>query len=781
MANLCSYFVKDFKKLIPQNKYIIKGQTYRFTILTPRLIRLEYNKNGIFEDRATSLVVNRSFGNTNFNISGDEQTLIITTEYFILTYVKERPLSSNSIKIKITGTDREWYPGYKDVRNIGGISYSLDELDNNLKLDKGLYSLDGFVAIDDSTNFVIEKEMFLPRKETTDIYVFAYRQDLGLCLQDYFNLTGYPPMIPRYALGSWWYKNDTYNMYNIDDIIKKFNDNKIPISVFLLGDKWHNNIQNYNYNPQLFDLSALNNYYRSKKQKFGLTINPTLPINNNDPLYNELVKYIQPTKDNTISLIPLNNNTISLYLNLIVNNILSSGIKIFNIDYNNPNDKLGLFLLNHYHYTIANLNERGVILSRNPGIAPHRYPIIYSGKTRVSWDTLKLLPMYNNSAANLGICWHSHAIGGYYGGMEDDELFIRYIQFGVFNPIFILAGEEGKYYKREPWKWNQIKLNVIREYMQLRNKLIPYIYNEGYIYHKFGVPIVQPLYYKYPKIYDEPNYVNQFFFGSKIMISPIIKRKNSEMNRVVQRIFIPKGIWYDYSSGKKFTGNKYYINFYKEEDYPIFVKEGSIIPMNNDMNTDCPKNMEIQIFPAENGLYGSYELYEDDGISKEVGNNYLITKMNLDKVENGYTFTIKRKEGNLGLPNRNYLLRFRNMKSPDKVLVKRNTEVSEHDFEIEKNDLLIKIEDINIYEPLEISIIGKNMEIETISVINEEIEGILDDLEINTILKEQIDAIIFSDLPINKKRIGLRKLKRQGLEPKFITMFIGLLEFIEIK
>ena len=155
--------------------------------------------------------------------------------------------------------------------------------------------------------------------------------------------------------------------------------------------------------------------------------------------------------------------------------------------------------------------------------------------------------------------------------------------------------------------------------------------------------------------------------------------------------------------------------------------------------------------------------------------------MNLDKVENGYTFTIKRKEGNLGLPNRNYLLRFRNMKSPDKVLVKRNTEVSEHDFEIEKNDLLIKIEDINIYEPLEISIIGKNMEIETISVINEEIEGIVDDLEINTILKEQIDAIIFSDLPINKKRIGLRKLKRQGLEPKFITMFIGLLEFIEIK
>lgn len=781
MANLCSYFVKDSKNLIPQPKSILKGQTYRFSILTPRLIRLEYNKNGVFEDRATSLVVNRTFSEIQFSVKVEEQSLVVSTEYFTLTYIREKPISGNNISITINGTDREWRPGYKEVRNVGTISYSLDDLDKDLKLAKGLYSLDGYAILDDSHNFVIDNEMFIPREETIDIYFFAYRSDLGLCLQDYFNLTGYPPMIPRYALGAWWYKNDIYNMYNIDDIIKKFNDNKIPISVFLLGDKWHNNYQNFSYDLRLFDVLNINSYYKSKKQIFGLTINPELPISNQDALYNELIKYIKPDKNNLVSLVPLNNTTISLYLNLIVGNLLNSGIKIFNIDYNNPNDKLGLFLLNHYHYVISNFNERGVILSRNPGIAPHRYPIIYSGKTRVSWDTLKKLPIYNNSASNIGVCWHSHAIGGYYGGMEDDELFIRYIQFGVFNPIFILAGEAGKYYKREPWKWDQIKLNVIREYMQLRNKLIPYIYNEGYIYHKFGVPIVQPLYYKYPKIYDEPNYINQFFFGSKIMISPIIKRKNTEMNRVVQRIFIPNGIWYDYSSGKKFVGNKYYVNFYKESDYPIFIKEGSIIPMSEDFDSDIPRNMEIQIFPAENGLYGSYELYEDDGISKEIDNNYLITKMNLDKVDTGYTFSIKRKEGNLNLPNRNYLLRFRNMKSPDRVLVKKGTQVFEHNYEIEKNDLLIRLEDINVYEPIEISIIGKNMEIETISVINEEIEGILDDLEINTILKEQIDDIIFSDLPINKKRIGLKKLRKQGLEPKFINMFIGLLEFIEIK
>ena len=263
------------------------------------------------------------------------------------------------------------------------------------------------------------------------------------------------------------------------------------------------------------------------------------------------------------------------------------------------------------------------------------------------------------------------------------------------------------------------------------------------------------------------------------MISPIVKRKNTEMNRVVQRLFIPNGIWYDYSSGKKFIGNKYYMNFYKDEDYPIFIKEGSIIPMSLDNDTQCPRNMEIQIFPAENGLYGSYELYEDDGISKFPGDNYLITKMNLDKVENGYKFTISPKSGHMKLENRNYTLRFRNMKDPEKVIVKYDSNIFENTHESENKDMIIKLEDINVFSTVEINVIGQNLEIETESVINEEIEGILYDLEINTVLKYKIDSIIFSDLPMKKKRIALRKLRKDQLEPKYINMFIGLLDFVE--
>ena len=135
----------------------------------------------------------------------------------------------------------------------------------------------------------------------------------------------------------------------------------------------------------------------------------------------------------------------------------------------------------------------------------------------------------------------------------------------------------------------------------------------------------------------------------------------------------------------------------------------------------------------------------------------------------------------MNLPNRNYLLRFRNMKNPDQIIINYQNKKTVSNYYIEKNDLMIRLNDINVYEPIEVSIIGNNLEIETISVINEEIEGIIDDLEINTILKEKIDDIIFSELTVKKKRIGLRKLKKQGLEPKFINMFIGLLEFIDSK
>jgi hypothetical protein len=373
--------------------------------------------------------------------------------------------------------------------------------------------------------------------------------------------------------------------------------------------------------------------------------------------------------------------------------------------------------------------------------------------------------------------WVANAIGGYYGGIEDSELYIRFVQFGTFSPIFILASEGGKYYKREPWKWDALTLSVVREYMQLRTKLVPYLYSEAYIYHKSGSPLIQPMYYQYPKIYDEPLYRNQYMFGTEMMVAPIIKKKNRVMNRVVQRVFIPEGKWYHFGSGKRYNGNKYYLNFYKDEDYPVFCKAGSIIPMSLDNNTNNPVNMEIQVFPGANGCY---KLYEDDG-SVLINNNYIITSYEYSYEPNKYNLKFKTYEGRGGaIPGyRNYYVRFRNTRLVKDIEVLCSGNPIQYQAFSNNNDLVILINNALSLTEISINVLGDNLEVVATDIINEDIADILEDLEIDTSLKDKIDLILFSDMSIRKKRIGIRKLKRKGLEPKFITMFISLLEYIE--
>ena len=93
-------------------------------------------------------------------------------------------------------------------------------------------------------------------------------------------------------------------------------------------------------------------------------------------------------------------------------------------------------------------------------------------------------------------------------------------------------------------------------------------------------------------------------------------------------------------------------------------------------------------------------------------------------------------------------------------------------------DFIIDIKDVNTSYELSINLVGKDIELDVVQLINEDIRGILNDLEIETSLKERIDSILFSDLSIRKKRIEIKKLKKYKLEPKFINMFIKLLEYI---
>lgn len=820
MASLGEHFSLDYNLLKSKPQSIFQGQFYRITVLSDLLVRLEFSEEGYFEDRPTELVSFRDFPIPQMKVDQNERILDITTKYFNLRYVKEKSFNSSKsspesiLRIKLLDTGKDWYYGHPEARNYGGIIANLDKTDdpfndsgitdmNKVKgklsdiflKTKGLYSGDGFVSIDDSkTNFIdVDGTIIHNDKKRIDVYVFMYGKDFGNCLQSYFKLTGMPPLLPRYALGIWWNKTDLYYFENVQKLVNDFNRYKIPISILLLGDNWHlkdlNNLSRFNsgftFNRELFyKPSELVTYLHNRGIKLGVSLDPSEGIHPHEPRFEEISKALGISDKQVIPFNVFDKELIIAYFNYLIKPLYDIGVDLFWINYRNLKDKTTNSILDYYHFNDFKrfTDKRPLILSRVANYAPHRYPVHYSGANVVSWNTLKILPFYNSSSSNLGISWWSHDVGGYKEGIEDSELYMRYVQYAAFSPIFRFGGKYGKYYKREPWRWDLKTQNIVSYYCQLRHRMIPYLYSEAYKYHKIGLPLVQPLYYQYPTIYDEIDYKNEYYFGTELLVAPITKPMDQVMNRAVEKVFLPEGTWYDFKTGKKFVGNRRYILFYKDEDYPVFAKNGSIVclaDLEENLNvTDAPKNMEIHVFP---GKSNSYNLYEDDGYSNLYKEGYyLLSRVDYNYLENNYTLIIRPLEGKTGIihDKRNYKIRFRNTREALEVIAYIDNEKIPFESYVDDSDFIVSVKDIPTNKQLTINCKGKDIEIDAVRLVNDDIDSIISDLKIKTVLKEEISKIIFSEQSIERKRIEIRKLRKNGLDNVFINMFMKLLEYV---
>lgn len=802
MYDLGEQFKMDYEKAMANPSSIIKdtNSKYRFTLITDSLIRIEYSENGIFLDKPTELVWYRNYEKPNFQIKEDSKYLEIETKMYKLYYTKGKDIRGSKInpsanlRIELKGTDRVWYYGHPEVRNYGSPSELLESSKKSFKTKKGLYSGDGFVSIDDSLDNVISENGILEERENKeiDIYVFMYGKDFSECLRSYFMITGYPALIPRYALGNWWSRNVTYDDAKLKKLVDEFGEKKIPISVLLLNSDWHiknfnNKVVNggYTWNNEYFkNPSAMIKYLHANGVRVGLNLDPKDGIYPFETNYEKITQYLKADEDGVIPFNAFDPRFMDVYLKLLIHPLENIDVDFYWLD-SKFGDTDELWALNHYQFydMSRNYKVRPMLLTTNAKIAEHRYPTLYSGKTTVGWDTLKAIPWFNASAANIGVSFWAHDIGGFHNGIEDNELYTRFVQLGVFSPILKFGSEKGKYYKREPWKWGIKTYSIVKDYLTLRHRLIPYLYTESYKYHKYGTPIVQPIYYKNPEMYDDTLYRNEYFFGSEFFVSPIVSKKDLVMNRVIHRFYLPDGVWYDFMTGKKFPGGRGYVSFFKDDDYPVFVKSGAIIAMgenDNPNDTTPPKNMEIQIFPGTNN---TYELYEDDGISDLYRKDfYLLTSIDYNYLPNNYTVIIRALDGksNIVPPTRNYKIRFRNTKKAENVTVYFNdTPLDKFTSYKDGTDFIVEVKDISTIGQLTINCKGKDIEIDAVRIINDDISSIISDLQIETKMKEMIDEVLFNELlTLKKKRIEIRKLRKKGLDPKFIKLFLKLLEYV---
>ncbi len=238
-------FGMNYDVAISKTAAIYKGIKYRITVLSEILVRLEYSESGTCEDRPTELARFRDFDVPRVIATEDEKKLTLKTNYFELVYDKEMPFTGTKfspdqyLKVKLLGTDKMWFFTQAEARNFKGTCVSLDDKTSIPKLEKGLYSTDGFVSLDDSKSLIFNRDGSVGKRsdERIDTYLFMYKKDFGFCLKDYYRLTGYPPLIPRYALGVWWNRDCSYSVNDIYSLLANFKKHEIPISVMLLN-KW---------------------------------------------------------------------------------------------------------------------------------------------------------------------------------------------------------------------------------------------------------------------------------------------------------------------------------------------------------------------------------------------------------------------------------------------------------------------------------------------------------------------------------------------------------------
>ena len=179
------------------------------------------------------------------------------------------------------------------------------------------------------------------------------------------------------------------------------------------------------------------NEFHRRGIRVGLVVNPTNGIYPYEQYYKQACEYLAVNDSSIIQFDPLNPKLLDVLFKIFLHPLEALGVDFFWNDSNGNLDLNKLWALNHYMYLDSgrNSNKRALLLGRGGIYAPHRYPVLYGGSSEISWKQLQNLPFKYLNAANIGVSWWSHDVGGNHGGIEDGELYLRYVQLSTFGPI----------------------------------------------------------------------------------------------------------------------------------------------------------------------------------------------------------------------------------------------------------------------------------------------------------------------------------------------------------
>ncbi|MGA8209846.1 MAG: TIM-barrel domain-containing protein [Nocardioidaceae bacterium] len=610
---------------LPAN--VVAGDRYRISVLDSGLVRLEYSESGRFEDRASQLAVDRAFPAADFTVHESDDVLEIHTDRLHLVYDKG-PFTTHGLSVQAKGGYHShgsvWRYGLTSP-NLGGTARTLDDVDGAMPLEPGILAFDGVAMVDDSATVLLGDDGWIDSRTpgNLDLYVFAYGHDYRGALRALFRLAGPAPLLPRYALGNWWSRYYAYSGQEYLDLLDRFREHRVPLSVAVLDMDWHwvdidpaygSGWTGYTWNTELFpDPAAFLAELHRRGLAVSLNVHPAEGVHAHEAAYPAIAKRTgyDPDERLPVGFDPTDPAFLEAYLEELHHPLEDEGVDFWWLDWQQGGvTKVPgldpLWLLNHFHYLDSGrAGRRPLTFSRYAGLGSHRYPVGFSGDTLISWESLDFQPYFTATASNAGYGWWSHDIGGHFRGRRDEELTTRWVQLGVFSPILRLHSGNNPFIAKEPWRFSPAAERVLTDQLRLRHRLLPYLATMNVRAHLDGAPLVSPMYYDHPEEPAAYTERNQFMFGTELLVAPITSPADPTTGLGRVRAWLPEGTWHDLFTGVAYTGGRT-VHLHRDlSSIPVLARAGAIVPMIPDDEvtdgTELPTVVELRVFPGANG------------------------------------------------------------------------------------------------------------------------------------------------------------------------------------
>jgi alpha-D-xyloside xylohydrolase len=483
--------------------------------------------------------------------------------------------------------------------------------------------------------------------EVADVidYYFIFGPSFDTVIGGYRALTGEVPMFGKWAYGFWQCKNRYASQDEVLEVARKYRNLHIPIDNIVQDWFWW-----YTMGEPVFDASR---YPDPKgmvdelhKHNFHLMISFWPYFRPGTKTYEDMEKrgfFIDKTKvagfhpEGQALYDAFNPDARKYYWNLIDTALFKIGADAWWLDTTEPETEgreTNILVTNKVAIgngaRYANLyplmtttgvyegqrnatdQKRVFILSRSAFAGSQRTgTAVWSGDVNSDWVFFKKqIPSGLNYSVS-GLPYWTTDIGGFLIGNPDDpayrELFVRWFQFGAFNPIFRVHGTRTNN-QNELWSYGLDAQKILINFTRLRYRLLPYIYSLAWMATNEAYTPMRALVMDFRTDDRSANIGDQFMFGPAYMVSPVIEPGASS-----RRVYLPSGKWYDFWIGRSLEGGRSFEAEAPIDRLPLFVRAGSIVPMGPEIewSTEKPEDpIELRIY---RGADGDFTMYEDEG------------------------------------------------------------------------------------------------------------------------------------------------------------------------